>query len=195
MHFYTYLYMKKNFILIWFGMFCIFMLGAFTPADSIYVSRTGHIWFYSKAPLENIEAHNRQASSSLNTATGEMAFQVLIKGFEFEKALMQEHFNENYLESDKFPKSTFKGKITDMKTVNFRRAGTYNVEVEGELTIHGVTKPVKAPGTITVNAEGIQAKSTFKVAIKEYNVVIPSLVKDKIAEVIDVNVDVLYKAK
>ncbi|MGZ5282947.1 MAG: YceI family protein [Bacteroidia bacterium] len=187
--------MKKIFAPFWFAIFCIFIMSAFAPADNIYVTRTGHISFFSKAPLENIEAHNRQASSSLNITTGEMAFQVLIKGFEFQKVLMQEHFNENYLESDKFPKSTFKGKISDMNSVNFRRAGTYNVEAEGELTIHGVTKTIKAPGTIIVTADGINVKSTFQVAVKDYNVVIPSLVKDKIAEVVDVNVDMQYKIK
>jgi polyisoprenoid-binding protein YceI len=187
--------MKKLFPLFWFCAMCIFTLVAFTPESAIYVTRTGHISFFSKAPLEDIEAHNRQASSSINTANGEMAFQVLIKGFEFEKALMQEHFNENYLESDKFPKATFKGKITDMKAVKFRKTGTYNVDVEGDLTIHGITKKITAPGTIVVDADGIHAKSTFKVAIKDYNIVIPSLVKDKIAELVDVNVDMVYKAR
>ncbi|RYD81291.1 MAG: YceI family protein [Sphingobacteriales bacterium] len=190
--------MKKILTKFWFFALSAFLFCAFAPkaADSnIFVTRTGHIWFFSQAPLENIEAHNRQASSSLNITTGEMAFQVLIKGFEFEKALMQEHFNENYLESTKFPKATFKGKISDLKKVRFNKVGTYNIDVEGELTIHGVTKQITAPATIVVSKDGIQATSIFKVALKDYNVAIPSLVKDKIAEVVDVNVNMLYKAK
>ncbi len=187
--------MRKILPVLWFCLCTIFFLTAFSPAGNIYVTRTGHIWFFSKAPLENIEAHNRQASSSLNIETGEMAFQVLIKGFEFQKALMQEHFNENYMESSKFPKATFKGKIKNPAAVKFRKAGTYNVEVEGELTIHGVTNFVSAPGTITVNKDGINAASGFKVALKDYNITIPSLVKDKIAEIIDITVEMNYKPK
>src|SRR5690349_11240226 len=114
----------------------LFTASAFMPVSEKLTSRTGHIWFFSSAPLENIEAHNYQASSALNTKTGDMAYSVLIKGFEFQKALMQTHFNENYMESEKYPNSTFKGKILDISKVNFNKKGTYPVNVEGDLTIH-----------------------------------------------------------
>src|SRR5688500_15365572 len=123
----------------------VFVIGsAFAPAGQVLTTRTGHISFYSSAKLEDIEAHNYQVSSSLNTETGDMAYVVMIKSFQFKKALMQEHFNENYMESDKYPKSTFKGKITDLSKVNFNKDGTYNVKVQGDLFIHGVTKNVTA---------------------------------------------------
>jgi polyisoprenoid-binding protein YceI len=166
---------------------------AFSPAGSTLTSRNGHISFYSSAKLEDIEAHNYQVSSSLNTETGEMKYVVLIKSFQFKKALMQEHFNENYMESDKYPKSTFLGKITDLSEVHFDKDGTYNVQVKGDLSIHGVTKNITADGTITVKGSDIAIKSKFPVRVKDYNITIPSVVSEKIAEVVDVTVDVTYK--
>src|SRR4030095_1374411 len=106
-------------------------------AQNRLLTRNGSISFYSKAPLENIEANAQTAVSVLDKKTGQLEFSVLIKSFAFEKALMQEHFNENYLESDKFPKSVFKGRIEDVSKVNFGEDGKYNVVVTGDLTIHG----------------------------------------------------------
>jgi polyisoprenoid-binding protein YceI len=158
-------------------------------------THTGHIWFFSKGATENIEAHNKQVGSSLNTATGDMLFSVAIKSFEFEKEKMQEHFNENYMESDKYPKSTFKGKVSDISKVNFKKDGAYNVNVSGDLMIHGVTKKVSAPGTLTVKGDEVTAKSKFMVALKDYNISIPTAVTQKIAENIEINVDISYKAE
>ena len=105
-----------------------FLIGAILLSSSLfaqdkYFTKTGKISFFSKAIIENIEAHNRSVTCVLDTKTGNLQFSVPIKGFEFEKALMQEHFNENYAESDKFPKSTFKGTITDISTVNLQKDG------------------------------------------------------------------------
>lgn len=182
--------MKKTFLLLTVAI--AFVAFAFSPAGNVLITHTGHIAFFSKATMENIEANNYQVSSSLNTSNGEMAFSVLIKSFQFEKAKMQEHFNENYLESDKYPKSTFKGNITNFKEVNLRKDGTYKVTVAGDLTIHGVTNKVSAPGTITVKGSEINAKSKFPVRIADYKITIPAVVKDKVAEVVDVTVDMTY---
>src|SRR5262245_55593100 len=121
-----------------------------THAQDRLLTRNGSISFYSKAPLENIEAITQTALSVLDKKTGQVEFGVLIKSFTFEKALMQEHFNENYLESDKFPKSIFKGQIDDISKVNFDKDGTYSVFVTGELTIHGQSRTLKTPVTITI---------------------------------------------
>ena len=104
------------------------------------------IRFYSKSQLEKIEAVNRQVNTALLVQTGDFVFRVLIKSFNFEKALMQEHFNENYLESDKYPEATFLGKIINIKDINFTKEGSYPATVEGKLTIHGQTQLVK--GTV-----------------------------------------------
>jgi polyisoprenoid-binding protein YceI len=158
-----------------------------------FITRNGHISFYSEAPLENIEAHNYQVTSVLDTETGEMAFSVLIKGFEFEKALMQEHFNEKYLHSDEYPKSTFKGSIKNIEDVDLTEPGTYEVTVEGELTIHGVTHEVSHEGTVEVKDGEIFGNATFPVRLADYDITIPSVVKDNIAKVVDVTVKVNYK--
>jgi len=157
-----------------------------------FISKTGHIWIYSYTPVEVIEAHNRQVVSILDATTGDLQFTLLVKSFEFKIALMQEHFNENYMESDKLPKSSFKGKINNLDKIDFKKDGIYPAEVSGDLTIHGVTKPVSATGTIEVKGQTLTAKTKFAVSPKDYNIVIPSLVEDKIAKTIDVNVDVPY---
>ncbi len=153
-----------------------------------YYTKNGSISFFSKASLENIEANNNQVMSVLNTQTGDLQFSVLIKSFHFEKALMEEHFNENYLESDKFPKSTFKGTIADVSKISFTTDGVYPVTVSGDLTLHGVTKKINATGNITVKAGKISADAKFLLKLADYNVSIPKLVKDNIAESVEVKV-------
>lgn len=98
-------------------------------AQDRYLTKAGHIWFLSETPLEKIEAHNRQVNCALDMKTGEVAIRVLIKSFEFEKALMQEHFNENYMESHKFPTSMFNGKVLNISSVNMAKEGVYDVIV------------------------------------------------------------------
>lgn len=162
-------------------------------AQGKYLTRTGHISFYSKTPLEDIQASNRQAASVIDFATGEIVFSVLMKSFEFPKALMEEHFNENYVESDKYPKATFKGKIVNIQTVDVQKNGSYPVEVEGELTIHGITKPVKTTGVLKVKDNKIHGKSHFNVAVADYNIQIPQLVRENIAKNIDIQIDMVYE--
>jgi len=169
------------------------VLFAFTPAGKVYLTHTGHISFYAGTSLEDIQADNYQVAANLNPATGDMAFSMLIKGFEFKRALMQEHFNENYMESDKYPKSTFRGKISNIGAVNFDKNGTYKVTVSGVLDIHGVSKNVTEPGTIIVTADSVREKSDFDITLKDYKIEIPSVVKNKIKEVVQIRVDVAYK--
>ncbi len=161
-------------------------------AQNRYFTRTGHIWFFSEAPLENIEAHNRQVATFISFDTGELVFSVPMKGFEFRKSLMQEHFNENYLETDKYPRGTFKGNITNIKTIDFQKDGIYPAKVEGTLTIHGVARPVTANGTLEVKGSRIVAKSTFTITPEDYNIEIPLLVRQHVAKIIQINVDLQY---
>jgi hypothetical protein len=158
-----------------------------------YFTRNGHVWFFSTTPMENIEAHTHQATSILDISTGDIAFSMMIKGFKFEKALMEEHFNEKYLHSDKFPKSTFEGKIVNADKVDLTKEGIHKVKVAGKLTIHGVTKDAEAEGTMEVKDGKIIGKSKFPVTLADYNVTIPSVVKDNIAKVVDVHVDMVYE--
>lgn len=155
-----------------------------------YVTKNGTINFFSKTPVENIEAHNKQVNCALDLSSSDFVFKVLMKSFEFEKALMQEHFNENYVESDKFPNATFQGKITNLKNVNFIKPGIYNVTAEGNLTIHGITKKISAPGTIEVQGDKLNAKARFNIKPADYEIRIPNTVAAHIAESVEVTVDV-----
>ena len=168
-------------------------IAQFVPAQKL-ISKNGHIWFYSYTPLEEIEAHNNQVVSILDPATGTLQFNLLIKSFEFKRALMQEHFNENYMESDTYPKASFNGTITNIDKINFKQDGTYTADVSGDLTIHGVTKKVTVSGTITVSGSSVSAKAKFEAVPQDYNIAIPDVVKEKFAKVMDVHVDVTYQS-
>jgi polyisoprenoid-binding protein YceI len=172
-----------------------FIAGSFTVSAQKVYTKNGSISFFSKAPLENISADNNQVMSVLNQQTGELQFSVIIKSFKFKKALMEEHFNENYMESEKYPKASFKGNIGDLSKVNFAKDGSYNVTVSGDLTMHGVTNKVSAPGTISVKNGVASAISKFTLKLADYKISIPKLVKDNISETVEVTVNCDYNQK
>lgn len=153
-----------------------------------YFSKTGKIHFLSQAPLEKIEANNTSASVVIDAATGAMEWAVLIKGFQFEKALMQDHFNENYLESHKFPKAVFKGTITNWKDVNPAKDGEYTLQVSGQMTLHGVTKPFAGSGKLKVKSGALSLSSSFTLVVADYQIEIPKVVRENIAREVKVSV-------
>lgn len=155
-----------------------------------YFTKTGHVSFYSDTPLEKIEAQNKSSNCVLDLATGKLEFAVLIKGFQFEKALMQEHFNENYLESTKFPKAIFKGTISNIKEVQFLKDGKYKGNFEGKITIHGVTKSVDNVVNFRVSGGKITADTDFNLTVGDFDISIPSLVSDKVAKTAKVTIQV-----
>jgi polyisoprenoid-binding protein YceI len=157
-----------------------------------YMTKNGYIGFFSHTTMEDIKADNNQVASVFDISTGDLVFQVLIKSFHFEKALMEEHFNENYMESDKFPKSTFKGRIANLAAVDFAKPGKYNVTVEGDLNMHDVTNKVSVAGTIEVVAGGINAASKFNIVPEDYKIAIPGVVKDNISKNLEVTVTIKY---
>jgi hypothetical protein len=174
-----------------FFLACLFLFTSGLNAQK-YFTKTGKIAFSASSPIEKIEAQNAKATSVIDMSTGAIEWSVLVKGFAFEKALMQEHFNENYMESTKFPKASFKGKITNPTTIVFSKNGTYTADVAGTLEMHGVTKPVKSKATFTVSGGKITASSTFKILVADYNIAIPALVKDKIAKEAEIKVSTDY---
>jgi polyisoprenoid-binding protein YceI len=159
------------------------MLLALVSVDAFsqkkYSTKTGHAYFFSDSPMEKIEANNNQVTAII-TETGEVAFRVTMKAFEFEKALMQEHFNENYVESEKYPRATFEGKVLNMKEVNLAKDGVYKVQVEGDLALHGVTKKITESGTITIKDGKVNINCEFNILLSDYNIKIPSAVKENI---------------
>lgn len=158
-----------------------------------FFTRDGKVSFYSDAPLEKIEAHNNSATSVIDTENGRLEFAVLIKGFQFEKALMQEHFNENYMESSKYPKAVFKGQITNLEAVNFSQDGTYTAQVSGEITIHGVTQPLETTATIVVKDGLFKAEAKFQLNVADFKIEIPGVVREKIAKTVLVTVQCDYQ--
>lgn len=181
----------KNSILLLMVAMAAFSFKSATPAK--YFTKTGNITFFSHTNIEDIEAVNHKVTSAFETATGKLQFSVLMKAFEFEKALMQEHFNENYVESDKYPKASFDGTIDNIKAINFEKDGTYKSTVTGNLTIKNKTNKVSTEGTFVVKGDNVQGKATFKIKLADYNVTIPSVVKDKINEQVEIRVDMNYK--
>jgi polyisoprenoid-binding protein YceI len=175
-------------------LICILLLaGLCSQAQNKWFTRTGAIKFYSATNAENIDATNNEVFSLVDLTKGEVAFQVLVTGFKFKKALMEEHFNENYMESTKFPKATFQGTITDLGKVNFKNNGAYQVNVTGNLTMHGVTNKVTLPATINVAGGKFNASSKFNVALADYKIKVPSLVSKQVAETVEVSVNCAYE--
>lgn len=158
-------------------------------AQGKFYTKTGKISFFSSTPLEDIAAVNKSVVSLLDTKTGDLNFAAQIKGFEFKKALMQEHFNDYYLESTKYPKTEFKGQVTNNSEINYSTNGNYTAKVKGKLTIHGVTKDVETTGTISAKDGKLLLNATFNVLVEDYNIVIEKLYRDNIAKSIKVTVD------
>ncbi|MBS0026348.1 YceI family protein [Chitinophaga sp. 22321] len=159
-------------------------------AQELYSCKNTRLSFFSSSPLEDIEAKTDKGASAINTKTKDIFFKVPINSFQFKKKLMQEHFNENYLESDKYPFAEFKGKIND--SPEFSKNGTYPVTVTGTLSIHGIDKTYTAKGTITTQGSNITVNSTFNVRVADHGIKIPSLVVQNVAEVVAVTVNAIY---
>ena len=176
---------------MYFRFFYIFsMITCFTVKGLCqnYLTKTGFIGFYSKTPLEDIKAENNQVYAVLDPASNHIAFAVLLKGFIFTKELMQEHFNENYVESDKFPKATFSGICSG--EMDFSKDGTYQVVIKGDLTLHGITKPIETTAQLDVKKDHIEGFAAFKLKPEDFNITIPSIVRDKITSEISVKVKI-----
>lgn len=155
-------------------------------AQDRYLTRQGHIKFFSSAPLEDIEANNYKVLSIVDLSKGQIAVDLLIKAFEFEKKLMQEHFNENYMESGKYPKSTFKGNFDVPTGLQAMENGTYELDVEGELSVHGVKKPLATKAVLKVEDGQLTGEVFFKVKVKDHEIKIPKVVVRNIAEEVEV---------
>ena len=150
------------------------------------------IVFFSDAPLEDIKATNTKSIALLDVEKAEVAFEVPIKDFEFEKDLMKQHFNEKYMDTEKYPKSQFSGKLIGFdKTKN----GEQKVTAEGKLVIHGVTKSVKIPGSIELKPGNVVIKTKFIVKLADYKIKIPQIVWQNIAEEVEVTADFSLKPK
>lgn len=175
------------------GVSILFLLLFLQITAQKYYTKEGIISFYSDAPLEKIKATNTKATSVLDLETGAIEWAVLIKAFEFKKALMEEHFNENYLESTKYPKSTFKGSFKDLQKIDFNKDGEFIIDVVGTLNIHGVQKEVQSEAKFTISNGMISARSELTVLVADYEIDIPALVRDNIAKEVRIDIEASYK--
>jgi hypothetical protein len=173
---------------------CIFLtiialLFAFSSWAQKFVTEKTFVLFFSDAAIEDITAKNTTASGIFNSATNDIAFAIPIKDFEFAKSLMKEHFNEKYMDTEKYPKSTFRGKISGFDIAG---DGVQNVKATGQLTVHGQTRDIDVPGTIEKQGDKLIMKSKFIVKLEDYKVTIPQLMWQNIAEQVEVTVDFTF---
>jgi hypothetical protein len=178
--------MSKKFFTLLFGLG---LLTATSYAQKYSTEKT-FVSFFSDAAIEDITAENTKTAGVFNAATGDIAFSVPIKDYEFAKSLMKEHFNEKYMETEKYPKSTYQGKVSGYDP---NATGVQNVKATGKLTIHGVTKDVELPGTIEKQGDKLVMKSKFIVKLEDYNIAIPQLLWQNIAEQVEVTADFTFK--
>jgi len=164
-----------------------------TQAQDRYVSSKTHIKFFSTTSVEDIEANNYASVSTIDPSTGVVVFSVPIQSFEFEKAMMQEHFNnEHFLESSVYPKSKFKATILNLDEIDFTKNGKYQAEIEGEMTIKDLTNSLKEAGTIMVEDQSLTA--TFDLVLADYGITFneSEMVSKKIAKSVEITVTAVY---
>ena len=157
---------------------------SFSSFSQLYIAKTGETGFYSDTPLENIAAVNKQVTAAIKVETGDMAVKMQMNQFQFPNKLMQEHFNENYMESTKFPIGTFTGKIQEK--IDFTKDGVYDISTKGIFTVHGVKKDRTFTGKLTIKGTTLTLISNFEVKLVDHKIDVPKLVFAKIAEVISV---------
>ncbi|MDO3643404.1 YceI family protein [Mucilaginibacter sp. L3T2-6] len=162
----------------------------FQAGKDLYVCKNAKVTLFSSAPIEDIKAETSSAASVFNATTGELNFVINISSFKFPKSLMQEHFNSDYMESDKYPRATFRGKIAEK--IDVTKDGSYPVTATGELTVHNVTQNRSIPGIITVKGGVISMKSEFMVKCADHHIDIPRIVFHNIAETIKITVAAMY---
>lgn len=187
--------MKKSIYLSLLAIIVVALV-SFTTATKLVSTKT-HIQFFSTTPAEDIASHNYKAVSTIDPESGEVVFSVPMQSFEFEKALMQKHFNnKDFLETKEFPKAKITGKITNLGEVSFEKDGTYTAKIQGELTIKGETNPMESSATVTVKGKSVEVDSTFPLTLADYGITFskgkPST---NIANTVEVTVNSFYKAQ
>lgn len=164
-----------------------------TLAQTKLIDRKGYASFFSSAPIEDISAETREVVSVIDVQTGEIVASMRMRSFHFRKSLMEEHFNENYVESHKFPKASFRGKVANIEDVDLSKDGTITLDISGDITIHGVTRPLSMKAEANVRGGAIEAKAVFPLTVKDFDIEIPRLVIRNIAEVVEVTISFNYK--
>jgi polyisoprenoid-binding protein YceI len=170
-------------------LFFVLCITNWVSAQDRFLTKSGQITFFSSSPVEDIKAENNQVLSIVDNSNGDMAISILMKSFQFDKALMQEHFNENYVESDKFPKATFKGKIQDFESFK----NTEKITILGAITIHGVSKEITIEANSKTTKDIIALTGAFFIKLADFDIAIPAVVAKNIAKEIKVSFEFNHK--
>lgn len=171
-------------------IFVVLFFSCLVQSQEQFFTRQGYVSFYSHTPVEDIKADNNQVLSIVDFSTGEIAITILMKSFTFEKALMQEHFNENYVESDKYPKASFTGTITNLEALKNGENGV--AQITGQLTIKDATNPVTIESKVTIEEDTITFIGKFMVTVADYNIKIPAIVRRNIAKEVEVSFNFVH---
>jgi len=172
----------------------LLILTGYSLEAQTYSTRSAEVKFYSHAPLEDIEAHNTKGGASLSLEKNEIRIVIPIKGFMFQKALMQEHFNENYMETPKFPVATFTGSLSDTEVLKDDSPGPHKLIAKGELTIHGVKKYREIYCILSREPTGgIKVIAVFPVKVADHKIKIPSAVGKNIAEEVEITFNAILE--
>jgi len=174
--------MKKVYLLFFYLLIAINMFG-----QDKYLTKEGYVSFFSHSIVEDIEADNNQVLSVVDMSTHKVAIQLLMRSFMFEKALMQEHFNENYVESYKYPKAIFSGEMINFNKENIK------TEIVGKLTLHGKEKEIRTIATVEIKPDGVLIKGDFMVEVADFDIKIPKVVINNIAKTIKVTYELYHK--
>lgn len=162
-------------------------------AQSRLIDKEGTAHFFSEAPLEDIEAKNEQVIGAIDLNKGTLAVTMFMKDFHFEKSLMEEHFNENYIESEKYPRATFSGKLKGFSSLDFSENGTFEASATGDIEMHGVSRPLVTKVKFIVTEYGVSASTKFDLSVADFDIDIPKLVIKNIAEVVQVDATFNFK--
>ena len=180
--------MKHHIVLSVIFFFALSGVSRITFAQGgMFATAAGNTKFSSETPMENINAENKKTQVLLNTATNEIAIRVNMRDFVFPNKLMQEHFNENYMESDKYPNGTFSGKLD--QAIDFSKDGSYDASATGSFTVHGISKNRTIKGKLKVEGGKISLTSDFEVALVDHKIDVPQIVFVKIAQSIKVKIE------
>jgi len=173
----------------------IAIAGIFTgmAAAQKYITREGVCDIFSETSFFTIEATNKKVASILDASSGEIVASTLMRSFKYQEALVEEHFNENYMESHLYPKGIFKGRITNFSEVDLTRDGTYPITIEGDLSFHGESNPLTSPGELVVNGETIKGTTGFEVSLAAHKIKVEVKYKDRIRDEIKIDLHFDYK--
>lgn len=183
--------MKKLILSVYLAL----LIATVASAQNKLMCRDGIVTFFSEAPLENIEAKNVNVNAILDLTRNEVAVSIPMKSFKFKKSLMEEHFNENYVESEKFPKAVFTGNVVTEKPIDLDKNENIAFEAIGSLTLHGVTKSVRTAGTLEIKDKIATARTKFIIAIEDYDIEVPTLLIKNIAEEVAITVELRLTAQ